>query len=416
VSALLCRSCSGADVEVFLSLGDLPLVDRLVAPGEDPADAARYPLDIAFCADCTLVQVAQVVDADIVFAEDYPYYSSFSEDLLAHSRQHTDQLVQQRGLGPTSFVVEVACNDGYLLKGLKDRGVPALGIDPAPGPVGAARALGLDVVLGFFGRDTARAVVAARGHADVVVANNVMAHVPDLNGFVAGLSELVADDGVVTVENPWVLELLARRAFDTIYHEHVCYFSCTAVQHLAARHGLVLVHVEHFPDLHGGTLRWHLAKTGEPSAEVAHALSRELASGVTQRGAYTGFEAAVRELCAELRELLQGLRAGGARLAAYGAAAKGATLLNVSGLGTDLLDFVVDRNPVKQGMRMPGSGLPILPVEALLEQQPDYVLVLAWNIADEVVRQQQAYLDAGGQFVLPVPVPVVLARSGAVSA
>jgi SAM-dependent methyltransferase len=408
MTELVCRSCSGTSVEVFLALGETPLANALLAAGADADAQPRYPLDVAFCADCTLVQLAELLPEDVLFDADYPYFSSYSADLLTHSRAHVDSLVAARSLTRDSLVVEVASNDGYLLRGFLDHGVPVLGVDPSPGPAAAAQEVGVETIVRFFGRDVAREVVAERGRADVVIANNVMAHVPDLDDFVGGLALLVADDGVVTVENPWVHELVSRRAFDTIYHEHLFYWSCTAVDRMVRRHGLQLLDVEHFPDLHAGTLRWTLGRQGTPTPAVERFLALEHAEGLTGRDYYTGFGDDVTKVCAALRTLLQDLKASGSRLAAYGAAAKGATLLNVAGIGTDLLDFVVDRNPHKQGLRMPGVGLPIRPVEDLLTERPDHVLLLAWNFADEIRRQQGDYLAGGGRFVVPVPVPSVL--------
>jgi hypothetical protein len=287
-------------------------------------------------------------------------------------------------------------------------GVLVLGIDPAPGQAAAAEAVGVPTIPAFFGVDLARRLVAEGRRADVIVANNVLAHVPDLNGVVAGMATLLAEDGLITIENPYVRDLVDRLAFDTIYHEHLCYFSCTAIDALVSRHGLTLQHVEHFDDLHGGTLRWHVGWGGGRSDEVAAMLEAERADGVDAIDFYRAFAGRVADTVDGLRRLLSDLRADGARIAAYGAAAKGSTLLNVSGIGPELVDYVVDRNPHKQGLLMPGVHLPIRDPEVLLRDRPDLCLLLAWNFADEIVRQQQAYLEQGGRFIVPVPEARVL--------
>ena len=399
-----CRSCGGGRLEVFLSLGDLPLADALLRDSTEPE--ARFPLDIAFCPDCALVQILEEVPPQRLFVDNYLYFSSFSDALLEHARVHAAGLVD--GLGPESLVVEVGSNDGYLLRHVAAAGVPVLGIDPAPDQADAADAAGVPTLREFFGLDLARRLRAEGRRADVIVANNVMAHTPDLNGFVGGLAELLADDGVATIENPSVEELVERCEFDTIYHEHFSYLSSTSVAALMARHGLVLFRVEAFPDLHGGTRRWWVSRSRPVEASARDALAHEGEAGVGSAAFYRSFAGRVEAVRRELIGMVGGLRAEGARVAAYGAAAKGATLLNSCGLGTDMVDFVVDRNPHKQGRFMPGTHQPIRPPEALVEEQPDAVLLLAWNFAREVMAQQQAYRDAGGRFLVPIPQPALV--------
>jgi len=406
--ATRCRSCASSDLRLVLSLGETPLADAFVDPADLGRPERRFPLDVAFCAACSLVQVLEEVPPEALFVENYLYYSSFSPALLEHSRDHALRLIEQRHLGPDSLVVEVASNDGYLLRNFAERGVPVLGIDPAPGPAATAEEAGIPTLREFFGIDVAGRLRDAGRRADVIVANNVMAHVPDLNGFVAGLRRLIAEDGLITVENPYVRDLVDRCAFDTIYHEHHCYFSCTAVDTLVRRHGLYLNDVEYFPDLHGGTLRWHISPREAVTPTAAAYLTDEQASGLTQFGYYADFARRADHVREVLPALLRELRAGGARIAAYGAAAKGSTLLNSSGIGTDLLDFVADRNVHKQGRLMPGVHVPIRGPEALLEERPSHVLLLAWNFAAEIMLQQAAYREQGGRFILPVPEPVVV--------
>jgi SAM-dependent methyltransferase len=393
----------------FLDLGRTPLADALVKPDELDGPEERFPLEVAFCPGCSLVQILEEVPAEKLFVDNYLYFSSFSDVLLDHARQHAESLVERRGLDGRSLVVELASNDGYLLRNFVERGVPVLGIDPAPEQAEAARAAGVPTLREFFDAALAARLVSEGRRADVIVANNVMAHVPDLNGFVAGIAILLADDGVVTVENPYVRDLVDSVAFDTIYHEHFCYYSCTAVEALMRRHGLWLNDVDYFPDLHGGTLRWTVSRRPGRTAAASRFLREEAERGLDDISYYEGFAARVSELQRQLLALLRELRGGGARIAAYGAAAKGSTLLNAMGIGADLVDYVVDRNVHKQGRCMPGVHLPIRAPEVLLEDRPDYLLLLAWNFKDEILRQQDAYRRTGGRFIVPVPTPEVLA-------
>ncbi len=398
-----CRSCGNPAIREFLSLGNTPLADALVPPGTPIEEEPAYPLAVAFCPECTLVQVTENVPPKVLFVDNYLYFSSFSPAVLEHAREHAAGLIASRNLGPESFVVEIASNDGYLLKNFAAEGIPVLGIDPAPDQAAAAEAAGVPTLREFFGLELAKQLRAEGQRADVIIANNVMAHVPDLNGFVAGIRELIKDDGLITVENPCVRDLIDHCEFDTIYHEHHCYFSCTAVDRLVRRHGLYLNDVEYFPWLHGGTLRWHIEPVERPSARVREYLAAEEAKGLTRFEYYENFGARVERLRTDLLSTLASLKREGRRIAAYGAAAKGATLLNYCGLGTESIDFVVDRNPYKHGLLMPGSRIPIRQVEALLEEQPDVVLLLAWNFKDEIARQQAEYLRRGGRLLVPVP-------------
>ena len=400
-----CRSCGAPVGAPFLDLGETPLADALVDParagGED-----RFPLAVAFCGDCSLVQITEDVSPQRLFVDNYLYFSSFSPALLEHARSHAERLIAERRLDERSLVVEVASNDGYLLRNFVEQGIPVLGIDPAPGQAAAAEAAGIPTRREFFGPELARELRRTRA-ADVIVANNVMAHTPDLNGFVEGIALLLAGDGVATIENAYVRDLVERCEFDTIYHEHFCYFSCTAVDRLMRRHGLHLADVERLP-IHGGSLRFHATKRGAPRERVEELLREEEAAGVASPGFYEAFGERVARLRRDLVALLRELRGGGARIAAYGAAAKGSTLLNYAGIDTELVDYVVDRNVHKHGLLMPGVGIPISPPERLLEDRPDYVLLLAWNFKDEILEQQSDYRAAGGRFVVPVPAPEIV--------
>ncbi|MET0326688.1 MAG: class I SAM-dependent methyltransferase, partial [Ilumatobacteraceae bacterium] len=385
---VVCRSCGHDQLQPVLSLGSTPIANALVDPDRAPVEDPSYPLAIVFCPTCALVQLGFALPAERIFDEEYPYFSSFSEALGRHAAAHVEGLVAARGLGPDSFAVEVASNDGYLLRHFVAAGIRTLGIDPSPGPAAAAEAIGVPTIVGFFGEQQARAMLDEHGPADVIVANNVMAHVPDLNDFVAGFAVLLADDGLITIENPYVRDLIEHVEFDTIYHEHYCYFSCSSVDALMRRHGLHLNDVEYFPDLHGGTLRWHVGKRTDRTDRCQGYLDAERAAGMTEFDYYDRFAARVLECQTALRALLHDLRASGRVVAAYGAAAKGATLLNSTGIDTDLVAYVVDRNVHKQGKLMPGCRLPIRPAEVLIDDPPDDLLLLAWNFAEEIVAQQ----------------------------
>jgi SAM-dependent methyltransferase len=402
-----CRSCGGDDLAVFLSLGDMPLADGFIAPQRLTEKDPRFPLDVAFCKDCTLVQILETVPPEQLFDADYPYFSSVSEQLLHHSQENVNERIDDRHLGRNSLVIELASNDGYLLQFYASRGIPVLGIDPAPGPVAAARKKGIDTMLAFFGHELGKQLAAVGRKADVVHANNVLAHVADTNGFVAGIAALLKDEGVAVIECPHVKALIDHGEFDTIYHEHLCYFSVTAVDKLFRRHGLYLNRVEPLV-VHGGSLRLFFEKHEKPAASVKEHLTAEHAEGVDSFAYYANFSERVRVIRAELTRLLGELKGRNARIVGYGAAAKGTIMLNYTGIGRETLDFVVDRNAHKQGRYIPGVRLPIEPPERILETQPDYVLILPWNFKDEIMSQQAEYRRRGGRFIVPVPHPAIL--------
>lgn len=402
-----CRSCRSNQLETVLSLGEAPLSDALLASLAEAADERRYPLTLAFCSACSLVQLRETVSPEELYCRDYPYYSSFSETLLAHSRENAERLIAAERLNDRSLVVEIASNDGYLLRNFTARGIPVLGIDPAEGPAAAASAQGVPTLREFFGEALARRLAALGKLADVMVANNVLAHVPDLNGFVAGIKSLLAPQGVVSLEFPYVKDLIEGGEFDTIYHEHLCYFSLTAVVSLFARQGLTVHDVERLP-IHGGSLRLHVSRQRPQSDRVRELLRQEQNEGVATVDYYRNFGDRVNALLDNLRALVRELRGSGKRIAAYGAAAKGSTLLNYAGLDQTQIEYVVDRNIHKHGRYMPGVHLPIYDVERLLVDRPDFVLLLAWNFREEIVRQQHSYLATGGRFIVPIPQPAVL--------
>jgi SAM-dependent methyltransferase len=341
--------------------------------------------------------------------EDYPYFSSVIPSLVAHAGEIAARLVRERGLGPDSLAMEIASNDGYLLQHYRDAGVPVLGVDPARNIAATAEANGIPTRCAFFGRDVGRELAAEGHRPDVVHANNVLAHVPDLNGFVAGIATLIGEHGRLVSESPYLKDLLDHVEFDTIYHEHLCYFSLTALDRLMERHGLVIEDVERLA-IHGGSIRLFVgaATVAERGPRVLALLEEEQGWGVDAPAPYDRFAARVQALGAELTGLLDRLRADGSTLAAYGAAAKGSTLLNTFGIGAERLAFIADTSPHKQGFYAPGTGLPIVAPERLLSDRPDHVLLLAWNFAEEILEQQRAYVEAGGRFVLPLPTPRVL--------
>jgi SAM-dependent methyltransferase len=368
----------------------------------------RFPLDVAFCPACGLVQILDTVPPEILFGRDYPYFSSVSATLLAHSKAHVAERLPELPPGPETLVVELASNDGYLLQFYREAGVRVLGIDPAPGPVAAARAKGIETIEAFFGRDLAERLVAEGRRADLVHANNVLAHVADVHGFLDGIRLLLKDGARAVVEVPYVRDLVEKLAFDTIYHEHLCYFSVRAIDRLVRPHGLFLVRVERVP-IHGGSLRLFLSKEDSPDATVGAILAEEAAIGLDRHAWFASFAARAERLREDLRALLSDLKRAGKKIAAYGAAAKGTILLNFCGLGPELLEWVADKNPFKQGRFVPGVRLPIVAPERILAEMPDVLLILPWNIEAEIVAQEAAYRERGGRFLVPVPSPRIVA-------
>jgi SAM-dependent methyltransferase len=400
-----CQGCGEALVRTLVDLGEQPLANSYVPPEREAEPEPFYPLHARVCDRCLLVQVDNVRPPETIFDEGYAYYSSFSESWLAHCRAYTETMRERFGLDARSLVVEIASNDGYMLQYFVAAEIPVLGIEPAGGVADAAEAKGVPTVRAFFGRETASKLAGEGRIADLLAAKNVLAHVPDINDFVAGIPILLKPDGVFTVEFPHLLNLIRETQFDTIYHEHFTYLSLLAVKTIFARHGLTIFDVERLPT-HGGSLRVFAARREskrEVRESVAEVIEIERAAGLDRPEGYAGFEARVRSIRSDLLDFLATAHSDRKTVAAYGAAAKGNTLLNYCGVTRDQIRYVVDRNPAKQRTLLPGSHIPVRDPAALEEEHPDYLLILPWNLRDEIVAQNAAFRERGGRFVTAIP-------------
>lgn len=399
-----CRSCGSHNIHSILSLGNTPLANSLLTVEQLNQAEARYPLDLIYCADCALVQITETVPPEILF-RDYVYFSSFSDTALRNAESIVTRVIRDRKLTANCLAAEIASNDGYLLQYYKNVGIPVLGIEPARNIAKVAREKGIETIEEFFGAELGAQLAAQNKQADVIHANNVFAHVADTNGFVAGIRQFLKPEGVAVIEAPYLKDTLDHTEFDQIYHEHLCYFSLTAVDRLMRRHGLFVQDVEHV-DIHGGTLRYfvqHISNFVTPSAQTRAMLAQEQIWGVDDVNFYKHFGQKVEQLRAALLDLLHTLKQQNKRIVVYGASAKGSTLMNYYGIGHEIIDYVVDRSTVKQGMYTPGTHLKIEAPEKLLVDMPDYVLLLTWNFVDEILAQQSQYRQLGGKFIVPIP-------------
>jgi hypothetical protein len=406
-----CRSCGTNLSQLFVDLGLSPLCQTQIKPEHLNHGESYYPLRVFVCTECFLVQLDEYVSPEKIFSEDYPYFSSYSDSWVKHAKDYVDKMASNFGIGTDSFVVEIASNDGYLLQHFVHAGVPCLGIEPAEGVAIAAREKGIETITRFFGEQTAVDVSHEYRKADLVLGNNVLAHVPDLNDFVSGLQEMINDNGIVTMEFPHLMRLMQENQFDTIYHEHFSYFSFSTVNHVFARHGLSIFDVEELPT-HGGSLRIYAAKTDckdrAVSARAKELLEREQSLGFESVEFYTHFEEQVRETKRALLDFLITVKRDGKSIVGYGAPGKGNTLLNYCGIRQDFLDYTVDRNPHKQGTYTPGTRIPILDPAIISETRPDYILILPWNLSREI-RDSMAHVHEWGcRFVVPIPKVKVL--------
>jgi hypothetical protein len=404
-----CRACGGTHLHCFLSLGPTPLANSFLKSPDEADCELSFPLDLYFCETCSLVQLLDVIDPEVLF-RNYIYVTGTSDTIAAHNVKYAGTVVEFLDLGADDLVVEVASNDGSLLKCFKKHNVGTLGIEPATNIAEMARAGGIETIDQFFNSFTARQVRATHGPASAVIGNNVLAHVDETQDFLLGCQKLLKDDGLIIIEVPYLRELLDRLEYDTVYHEHLCYFSVTTLLRLCEAVGLCVVRMDRVP-VHGGSLRMYAGRKEhhrEHAREVLAQAEEEQAAGLTEFARYQRFAADVENNRRAILKLLEGLKTKGKSIAGYGAPAKGNTLLNYCGIDTSLVSYTVDKSPLKVGLYTPGMHLPVLPASTLLERRPDYTMILAWNFADEIMRQQDEYHQRGGNFIIPIPEPRIV--------
>jgi SAM-dependent methyltransferase len=400
-----CRFCGSKLEHIFVDLGVSPLVQSFLSSDQLNQMEPFYPLQVFVCEKCFLVQLHEFVAPENIFS-DYLYFASYSDSWLAHAKRYTDEMVRRFPISENSLVVEIASNDGYLLQYFAEKKVPVLGVEPAANVAQVAVQKGIPSLVKFFSSATARELLTAGNRADLLLGNNVLAHVPDVNDFVEGMKILLKPQGVITMEFPHLMRLMDQNQFDTIYHEHFSYFSFLTVQKIFAAHGLTLFDVEELPT-HGGSLRIfarHAEDSSKPvGPRVTELHAREESAGYAQLETYSRFSEQVKETKRKLLEFLIQAKRNGKKIAAYGAAAKGNTLLNYCAIRTDFLDYTVDRSPHKQGRFLPGTHIPVYSPDQIRRTRPDYLLILPWNLKDEIIQQNAYIRDWGGQFVVPIP-------------
>jgi len=404
-----CRVCGQANLVRVLDLGSMPPANAFLKSPPKNGEEPSFPLTVCYCETCCLVQTPDVIDAEALFRQ-YVYVTGTSETMARHNQAYAESVTDTLGLGDDDLVVEVASNDGSLLKRFAELGVRTLGVEPAANIAATANADGIETICEFFTPDVAAELASSHGHARAVIANNVLAHVDDTVGFLRGAWTLIEEDGRVIVEVPYLQHLIDRLEYDTIYHEHLCYFSITALSRAFAAAGLSIIRVDHVP-VHGGSIRVMAGRTdvwGDHSQQVLEQIHNESQRGLNDVATYGVFAEKVSAHRVALLELLDRLAADGSTVAGYGAPAKGNTLLNYCGVGADRLLFLADRNPLKVGMYSPGRHIPVVGVDVVEKTKPDYLLILAWNFAEEIMRQQDAHRARGGRFILPIPDPKLL--------
>ncbi|MHA6288229.1 class I SAM-dependent methyltransferase [Maricaulis sp. CAU 1757] len=398
-----CRACGHKSLFEAFDLGDVPIAARLAKVCETPTDIPTAPLDILVCQSCTLMQLSIDVSPEFLFDENYHYFSSVSPQLMQHFKSSAHHLIEKLELTASSLVTEVASNDGYMLRHFLERGIPVFGVEPALSQCQRSREIGIPAMNDFFGLEVAQRCVKECGkHSDLVLGNNVLAHVPDINDFVRGIAFLMHSDATAVFEVPYLLDLIDGVEFDTIYHEHVFYYSVTALNQLFEASGLFITRIEPIA-IHGGSIRVFVRKVKGEDGSLSSYLAEEARRGVADEAIYSQFGQKVTALADSLGALTKDLKAAGASIVGYGAAAKATTLLSVCGIGAETLDYLVDLSPFKQDKIMLGPNLEIFAPRRLLDDMPDYVLILAWNFADEIIEQLSEYKEAGGRFIVPVP-------------